>query len=154
EGPTPGVLLLADSAHAHHGLGLVHAALGQVQRARQSFATARELYRRMDHHAAIGFTLLAEQRDVVLPFLTTDLEERRRIAAAAEHALRRAGGALPDDVSPRRALLAHFFLEGRWLEVREVADDTQNHGPYCLRREVTCVLGPLALAQGEPDVAW
>jgi DNA-binding CsgD family transcriptional regulator len=154
EGPTPGVLVLADLAHAHHGLGIARAALGQVELARQSFASARELYRRIDHHAAIGFTLLAEQRDVVLPFLTTDLEERRRIAAAAEHALGRAGGALPGDVSPRRALLANFFQEGRWIEAREVAEDTQDHGPYCLRREVTCVLGPLALAQGEPDLAW
>lgn len=154
EAPAPGMLLLADLAHAHHGLGLTLAAHGQVQPAREEFARARALYRRLDHHAVIGFTLLAEQRDVVLPYLTTDLEERRRIAAAAEAALGRAGGALPGDVSPRRALLAHFFLEGRWAEAREVADDTPDHGPYCLRREVTCVLGPLAYAQGDLDRAW
>jgi DNA-binding NarL/FixJ family response regulator len=35
-----------------------------------------------------------------------------------------------------------------------VAEDTADHGTYCLRREVTCVLGPLALAQGDQALAW
>lgn len=154
QAPPPGVLLLADTAHAYHGLGIARAAMGQVQLARAAFAAARERYRHLDHHAAIAFTLLCEQRDVVLPFLTTDLEERRRIAADAEEALSRAGGALPDDVSPRRALLGLLFLEGQWSEAREVAGESPDHGTYCLRREVTSVLGPLAFAQGDLDLAW
>ena len=152
--PPPGKLVLSAVGHAHHGLGIVHAALGRPDEARQAFARAREVYRGLDHHAVIAFTLLGELRDVVLPYRTDRIAERRRLAAEAEEALNRAVGALPAGISSRRASLGMLFLEGRWAEAREVASEDIPHGNYYLRRDVSSVLGPLARHQAEPDLAW
>ncbi len=152
--PPAGELVLAAVGNAHQGLGIVHAILGRPDEARAELERAREIYGLLDHHAVIGFTLLCELRDVVLPYRTTNLAERRRLATEAEAALRRAGGAFSADVSPRRAWMGVLFLEGEWTEVREIAGDLSAGGNDYLRREMTGVLGPLTRYQGEPVLAW
>lgn len=154
EAPSPGALVLAATGHAEQGMGIVHATLGRPKEARAAFAQARDAYGRLDHHAVIAFTLICELMDVMLPYGTTEVAERRRLAAEAEAALRRAGGAFAAGVSPRRAWLSTLFLEGSWAEVREIAGDVSVHGNYYLRRTVTGVLGPMAREQGEPKLAW
>ena len=149
--PRAGELVLSATGHAYQGLAIAHALLGRPDEARSAFVEAREVYEPLDHHAVIAFTLLSELEDIVLPYFPTNLIERRRVALQAEEALQRAGGALPADLSPRRAWLGLFFLEGRWAEAREIAADTATHGNYYLRRQVQCVLAQLARSQGEPD---
>lgn len=152
--PPSGALVLAATGHAAQGMGIVHATLGRPKEARAAFSQARDAYGRLDHHAVIAFTLLGELTDVMLPYGTAEVAERRRLAAEAEAALRRAGGAFAAGVSPRRAWLGTLYLEGRWAEVREIAGDISVHGNYFLRRTVTGVLGPMAREQGEPKLAW
>jgi DNA-binding CsgD family transcriptional regulator len=90
----------------------------------------------------------------LLPYETTDPAEHRRVAAEAEEALRRASGAFPPGLSPRRAWLGVLSLEGRWSEVWEIAADSPTHGNYNLRGPVTATLAPLARHQADPDAAW
>jgi DNA-binding CsgD family transcriptional regulator/tetratricopeptide (TPR) repeat protein len=146
-----GELILSATGHAYQGLAIAHALLGRPDEARSAFVKAREVYDPLDHHAVIAFTLLSELEDIVLPYFPTNLVERRRVAVQAEEALQRAGGALPADLSPRRAWLGLLFLEGRWAEASAIAADTATHGNYYLRRQVQCVLAQLARSQGEPD---
>jgi DNA-binding CsgD family transcriptional regulator/tetratricopeptide (TPR) repeat protein len=149
-----GGLVHGSAGHAHHGLGIVYAARGDLQNARQHFSLARQHYHRIEHHACIAFTHLAELRDEAMVFDTTNLERRRQLAVEGEESLRRAIGALPMGLSPKRPWLGVFLLEGRWKDLREVASDSQHHGNYLFRREVHSTLGPLARYQGEPDHAW
>jgi DNA-binding NarL/FixJ family response regulator len=147
-----GELVISATGHAYFGLGLAHAALGRPAESQRAFARAREIYRLIDHHAVIGFTLLSELRDVVLPYHTTRIAERRRLAAEAEAALALAAGAFPSDRSSRRARLALLFLAGQWDEARAIAEEVPAHGNYVLRREVTNVLAPIWYYQGEDEL--
>ena len=69
------------------------------------------------------FTLLGEMRDVALTYGAAEPAARRRLAAEAEAALGRAGGALRPGVSPRLAWLGCFVLDGRWDEALGSSDD-------------------------------
>ncbi|HET7094016.1 MAG TPA: response regulator transcription factor, partial [Thermomicrobiales bacterium] len=147
-----GVHVISAAGHAWFGLALAQAALGQPAAARQAAARAREIYRLIDHHAVIGYTLLSELRDVVLPYCTTDVAARRRLAAEAEAALDLAAGAFPSTHSSRLARLSLLFLEGRWDEACAIAGDVPEHGNYVLRREMTKVLTPIWRLRGQADL--
>jgi DNA-binding CsgD family transcriptional regulator len=152
--PQAGELVLSAIGHAYQGLAIAQRLLGYPEQARLTYAEAREVYEPLDHHAVIAFTLLSELEDIVLIYDATDVAERRRLALEAEVALQRAGGALPADVSPRRAWVGVFFLEGQWAEAGAIAADTANHGNFYLRRQVQCVMAQLAQHQDEPEIAW
>jgi DNA-binding CsgD family transcriptional regulator/tetratricopeptide (TPR) repeat protein len=147
-----GVLVTSNIGHAHFGLAIVHAALGRPVDAQAAFARAREIYRTIDHHAVIGFTYETELRDVVLPYFSADVTERRQMAAAAESALALAAGAFPSDAAALRARLGLLFLEGKWAEAGEIAGMAVEHGNYILRREFTNVMTPLWYWQGRADL--
>ena len=107
----------AGAAFTYHGLGIVHAAMGRPDEAHRAWARARELFAeyrppRLDR----VFTLLGEMRDVALTYGAAEPATRRRLAAEAEAALGRAGGALRPGVSPRLAWLGCLALDGRWEE--------------------------------------
>ena len=152
--PRQSGLLLGAAGHNLHGLGIAYASLGRSNDARSAFAHAREIYKTLDHHAVIAFTLLGELRDVALTYFSTDLSQRRRLADEAEAALTQAGGAFLPGVSPRIAQLSRFFVEGGWDEIHQIAGDFQDPGNTFLRRETTATLGSLARHQGDPDLAW
>ncbi|MFL5761384.1 MAG: helix-turn-helix transcriptional regulator [Thermomicrobiales bacterium] len=148
-----GGLVRNSTGHAHHGMGITAASLGELDRSRQQFALARHHYGLNEHFACIAFTYLEELRDAVMVFDTTNIEARRQLAANGEDALRRASGAISPGLSPKRPWLGIHLLEGRWDKLREIANDTEHHGNYVLRREVHSSLAPLARYQGEPDHA-
>jgi DNA-binding CsgD family transcriptional regulator len=148
-----GGLVRNSTGHCHHGLGITAASQGDLDKSRQHFALARRHYGLNEHFACIAFTYLAELRDGVMVFDTTNIEARRQLAAGAEDALRRASGALSSGLSPRRPWLGIYLVEGKWDRLREIANDTEHHGNYVLRREVHSSLAPLARHQGEPDHA-
>jgi DNA-binding CsgD family transcriptional regulator len=79
---------------------------------------------------------------------------RRTLAAGAEAALGRAGGALAPGVSPRLAWLNCYVLDGRWEEALDILKNLPTPGNNYLRREVTGARATLARHRGQPDVAW
>ncbi len=154
DGVGSGPLVMSATGHCLFGLAMVDAALGDVGRARERLKRARTIYRRLDHHAVIAFTWLVELRDVVIPFLTTDLGERRQAADGARGALEQAGGALLSAVLARRAELALCQLDGRWEQARAIVASFPESGNYELRREIVTTLAPVAWWQGRPEEAW
>jgi DNA-binding CsgD family transcriptional regulator len=90
----------------------------------------------------------------VLPYHTTDPGRRSRIAAGAEEALQRAGGALPPDLSPRLGRVACLFVDGEWDEVRAILGGSTLPSNSLLRREATGTLATLARHEGKPAQAW
>jgi DNA-binding CsgD family transcriptional regulator len=152
----PGVKggIRSSSAFAYYGLGIAYAALGQPDKARQAFDHSRELFAEYDHHTLVAFSFLNELRDVALTYDAADPAVRRRVAAEAEAALSRAGGALRPGVSPRLALLSCLALDGQWDEAFAILRDLPQPGNAYLRREVTDAAAMLARHQGEPEIAW
>lgn len=144
----------AGAAFTYAGLGIVHAAMGRPDAAHRAWARSRELFAEYDHHALIVFTLLVEMRDVALTYGAADPATRRRLAAEAEAALGRAGGAFRPGVSPRLAWLGCLALDGRWDEALRILDDLPPPGNAYLRREMTDTRASLARHRGEPAVAW
>ena len=133
------------------GLGIAHAALGLPNEARTSFAEARSILAETDHHAVVAFTLLNEMRDVALTYRAADPPARRALAAEAEGALGRAGGAFRPGVSPRLAWLACFVLDGLWDEALCILRELPATGNAYLRREITAARAQLARHRGEPE---
>jgi DNA-binding CsgD family transcriptional regulator len=144
----------AGAAFTYHGLGIARASLGRPDAAHRAWARARELFAKYDHHALVVFTLLGEMRDVALAYGAAEPATRRRLAAEAEAALGRAGGALRPGVSPRLAWLGCLALDGRWDEALRILDDLPPPGNAYLRREVTDTRAVLARHRREPEVAW
>ncbi len=155
-GPAPGLggWVHAVVAFAHHGLGIAYAALGRPDEARQAWSKSREMFQEVDHFALIAFTLLGELQDVAMTYGAADPANRRRIATEAEATLRRIGGALPPDVSPRLAWLGCLVLDGRWDEADQILADLPVPGNTYLRREMSTALAVLARHRGEPERAW
>jgi DNA-binding CsgD family transcriptional regulator len=140
--------------HAYQGLANAAAIRGEPSEARSAFERGRQLYASLDHHAAIGFSLLIELHECAIPFETRDVARRKKLAGAAAAALGRAGGTFPPGLSPERANLSIHFLEGHWDTARAIADDVPIHGTVLLRREVTTNISAIARAQGRLDEAW
>ncbi len=141
-------------AFAAHGLGIAYAALGRPGRARHVWARSRELFQEVDHFVLIALSLIGELRDVALTYGAARPADRRRLAAAAETELARAGGALRPGVSPRLAWLGCLVLDGRWDEADEILRDLPVPGNAYLRREVTTTATTLARHRGDAPRAW
>ncbi|MGH2616167.1 MAG: ATP-binding protein, partial [Thermomicrobiales bacterium] len=146
--------LRSSAAFAQLGLGTASAALGQPEEARQQFALARARFAEYDHHALIAFTLLCELCDVALTYDAADPTRRRYLAAEAESALARAGGALGPGVSPALGLLTCLVLDGEWDAADRILAGLPLPGNNFLRREVTAARAVLARHHGQPEVAW
>jgi DNA-binding CsgD family transcriptional regulator len=144
----------ASVAFASHGLGIALAGLGRPEEAHQALARARADFAELGHHALVAFTLLDELRDVALTYGAADPGRHRLLAAEAEAALGRTGGALRPGVSPRLAWLGSLVLDGRWQEADRILRDLPVPGNACLRREITAAHAVLARHRGDPDRAW
>jgi DNA-binding CsgD family transcriptional regulator len=144
----------ASTSFTYHGLGLAYAALGRPDDAHRAWTRARGLLREFDHHIVVAFTLLDELRNIAFTYEAADPVARRRLAAEAEAALGRAGGALRPGVSSRLAWLGCLVLEGRWEAALQILDDLPAPGNAYLQREVTDTRAILARHRGEPETAW
>ena len=145
---------VAAVAFTCQGLGIAHAVLGHPDKAQRMWTRARKLFAALDHHALTAFTLLNELREVALTYDAAVPAARRGLAADAEAALGRAGGALSPGVSPRLAWLGCLALDGRWDEALQILEGLPAPGNSYLRREVTCTRAFLARHRGQPEVAW
>ena len=147
-------LVRSNTGHAYLGLGMTYGALGLPDASRRAYELARASYHELDHHALIAISLLTELRDRVMPYEANDPGERRRLAAEAETALRRAGGALPAGASPRLGWLSCFVLDGRWDEALQIVDELPISGNVYFRREITGSIAAVARLRGDPAAAW
>jgi DNA-binding CsgD family transcriptional regulator len=152
---TPGATggIRSTTAFPHLGIGVASAVLGRPDEACQAFARARALFVEQSHHALTAFTLLSELRNVALTYDAADPARRRLLAAEAEAALARAGGALGPGVSPALAWLNCLVLDGRWDEADRVLEDLPLPGNSYLRREVTDARATLAGYRGQLEIA-
>ncbi|MBA3528833.1 MAG: AAA family ATPase, partial [Propionibacteriaceae bacterium] len=141
-------------AFASHGLGIAEAGLGRPEEARAAFAQAGADFADLGHHAMVAFTLLNELVDVALTYDAANPAARRRLAADAEAALDRTGGALRPGVLPRLAWLRCLLLDGRWQEADRILRDLPAPGNAYLRREITAARAVLARHRGNPERAW
>jgi DNA-binding CsgD family transcriptional regulator len=148
----PGIKFAA--AFAHHGRAIAHAAMAQPDLARASWEDARDAFQEFHHHALNAFTLLDELQDVASTFSAGDPSYRRRIAAEAEAALARAGGALRPGVSPHLAWLPTFVLDGDWEVADQILRDLPCPGNAFLERVSTSSAATLAWRRGDADTAW
>jgi DNA-binding CsgD family transcriptional regulator len=154
DAPTARGGIRSTTAFSHLGIGAANAALGRPEEACQAFARARSLFGEFDHHALIAFAWLSELRDVALTYDAADPARRRQLAAEAEAALARAGGALSPGVSPRLARLTCLVRDGNWDETDRILENLATPGNSFLRREVTDARAALARHRGQPEVAW
>jgi DNA-binding CsgD family transcriptional regulator/tetratricopeptide (TPR) repeat protein len=151
-GPAVDEATAGSRGDAYYGLGYAYAGLGQPDEARRAFARARELFRTIDHRTMIMSTLGNELFAVVLPYQADRQVERQRLVAEITGACAR----LEDLMSlptPRAAYLPLLILGGEWSEARHlllsyVGEEDPNH------LYAASMLGPLAHARGEEDLAW
>ena len=141
-------------ANTWRGLASAYAALGRPAEARAAYAQAGAAYRAVEHHYQVGNALVLELFEVVLPYFTDDVAERRRLAEAAEAAWSRASGAL-DDLPPAFAQLPLLILEGGWSQARELAlAATSPTSRTSWRPLASSLLAGLARDLGQPELAW
>jgi hypothetical protein len=137
---------------AHGALGLIHAARGRPVAARRAMARSRAMLRAAGAPMTEGIFTLNELEWVVVPYQAEDLATRRQLAAGAERAFARAD-AVQAATPPRTGHLPLLWLEGQWTEARALAlalhATGRTYRPHAVR-----VLGPLARAQGEPELVW
>ncbi|ODU07462.1 MAG: hypothetical protein ABS81_01585 [Pseudonocardia sp. SCN 72-86] len=154
--PTPGGAS-AGAAGVEWGLGLVDAATGRVEQARARFAAASRLHQKAGQARLTFISARDELEFVVLPYLTDDRAERRRL----EDTLRRladqgaSARSFVDAIDNVNYPLLHLMaLDGRWDTVHRVVEAMEGYGIPLLRHVVGTALGPIARAQGNPALAW
>ncbi|HET9014903.1 MAG TPA: AAA family ATPase, partial [Thermomicrobiaceae bacterium] len=133
------------------GLGVARAFQGQPAVARRCFDQART--QASEDYQGLVETCGAELEWVQLPYFPDELQERRRLADEGEAAGQRAAGATLGTVPVQVVSLPLLHLEGAWQEVREAALGLQQ-SLWHYRLIGSIWLGPLARAQGEPELAW
>jgi DNA-binding CsgD family transcriptional regulator len=147
--PNPGGLVQAALGHAYHGLGYAHAGAGDPERAREAFATAREIYRRLDHHGVIALAYTAELRTVGLVYDVDNLPRRRQLCEEAIAAVSQAGGAMPPGFSPLIPIVGSLVIEGCWDEILAIAAEVPEPGNSFLRRELAAAVAEIAVRRGD-----
>jgi DNA-binding CsgD family transcriptional regulator len=148
--PTAGPRL--GDADAYLALGYVHGAAGRVTEARDAFARTREAARAFDHHLMSGVAASAELREVVLPYLTTEIALRRQLATEVDEVMARASGAWAGYPS-RRASIRLMFFEGAWSDALPIAQELRARGASMSRDDGVIGLVYLAYHQGAPGLA-
>jgi DNA-binding CsgD family transcriptional regulator len=113
----------APHADAQTGLGMVYAALGQPDKARQMFAQARAALRAVDHPLMVGLAAALELTWVSLPFRAERREERRAIASEGTASGLFALMGWSDNLSSMWQL-ALMVAEGHWTRVIATAKAT------------------------------
>ena len=141
----------APHGDAQAALGLIHAALGRPEEARQMFAQARAAMRAVDHAIMVGWCAALEMSWVTLIYHPEHLDERR--AGAAEGA---SLGPLsligwPGDL-PSLWELPILVTAGRWRAVVSTAA-VEGFSSIMASWRAT-MLARVAREQGDMDLTW
>jgi DNA-binding CsgD family transcriptional regulator len=150
----PDPLVVHAVGEAEKGLALVEAAMGRPTEAQAALRRARVAYRAIDHHVMTAWSFSDELREVVIPFLTSDVAARRSLLAEAAAAWARTDGALASELIVRLFELDVLLLEGAWSEADQIARSLAASGLPTPRERA--VMAPVALARwhGRPAEAW
>jgi len=138
------------------GMAFVHAMQGRVDDAQRAYALARAAYGRLGQHRLLFVALRDELVHVVLPYHADNAVERERVVNALRQMADQgsAARAFVDAIDNDRYPFLHIMaIEGRWNEVHQVVDAMGEYGIPILRHVVCSVLGPVARAQGNADLA-
>jgi DNA-binding NarL/FixJ family response regulator len=150
----PGGLVQSATGHAYFGLGVAYAVMGQPERARSAFASARAVYRSLDHHGVVALAYLAELRHVGLAYDAEDIGCRNRLADETVGAIDQAGGAMPPGLPADVGRLVSFVIEGRWDEVLAIVQETLDPGNAFIRQELAEATALIAAHRGQNEVVW
>jgi DNA-binding CsgD family transcriptional regulator len=142
-----------DAGNMHHGLAIVHAALGEPERARTHFAAARAFIAASGRQSEVGLNYQMELIHVTIPYAADRPEERERLAAQAEAAWGRVTGAVRGEAPPGLGRLAPLFLAGDW-DVAHAGSLAAHTAGGIAAPNALLVRAMLALARGEDDLAW
>ena len=136
------------------GIAYALATLGRPDEANGAFDRAIQTYRTVEHHAHVLWQSGAVLNMLVLPYRTDDLPKRQRLSRQIQEAARRASGTLIG-VPLRIELMPLLVVEGHWAEAYELAA-MQRSVPSAISvgPGVLLVIGSIARAQGDTDLAW
>jgi DNA-binding CsgD family transcriptional regulator len=136
------------------GLAAVYCAQGRPLDAQQAFASARSIFQSTGHHVMIYGAVMRELRSLMLAYWPEQVEERWRLIALGDEAETRAREMLVPVVEVNRTPIGVFFLEGKWTEVRAIAEQAGVRTSLRNRAVIDSAYGSLARAQGDHKLAW
>jgi DNA-binding CsgD family transcriptional regulator len=139
---------------ALQSIGIAYSALGRPDDAYAAYVSAYSILERIGHHFTAGWSALGILDDVVVPYRTADLAERKRLMTTAAEHFRHAHEVMEDESSRYFVNLPVLWLEGRWEEIREAASAGLNFGMSDQRFRSAMILARLARETGNPDRAW
>ena len=139
-------------AHLRFALGAVAANLGDPAEGARWYAEARARSRASGNHWELGQFAFQELLALHLPYRADHPDEREGLAAEAAEGWGRAGGLLRAAASVDLAHLPLLILAGAWDAAWDLALATRA-GAGMNVPLVLSLLGPLALARGEHDLA-
>jgi len=148
---------LGELGWAHHGdriggLILAYAMAGRPDAARDSLMQARDINRALGNQFALGAVTNQGLIWMSLPYRTERIDEHWRLAKEAVDAWGRA--TTSSERSLHSAYIPVLMLVGRWSEARAEADTAlRGYLPGTFRMNTLLILGELARARGEPEVA-
>ena len=148
---------LGELGWAHHGdrpggLAEAYALSGRPDAADVAYERARDIFRALGNHSTLGAITNQALVLVSLPYRTERIDEHWGLAKEAADAWERA--ITTGERSLRFAYIPVLMLVGNWSEARAESDAALRGGmPGTFRRNVHLILGELARAQGEPEVA-
>lgn len=150
----PDALVLSGVGDAEYAVALAESAACRVAAAQAAWKRMQQAFRATDHHFLVGLALALELTDVVIPYFTTDIAARRRLAAEATAAMARAGGAF--GTSPGEPLhdIVVLVLEGAWAEADQLARATLASAHPLRRLPAVYGLAVLARWRGDGAEAW
>ncbi|MEZ4523448.1 MAG: AAA family ATPase [Thermomicrobiales bacterium] len=153
---SPSAQHISSEGDSWYALGRIHAAMGRPEKAGSAFSRAIECFERIDHHLLISASRRAMLDEIVVPFRTNHLDERRALARQAEEASEKAMGALSAQYSAGLASVEQLIVEGEWPEARKVLMRVAERGASIesVRLGAVSQLGRLACNQGNDDEAW
>jgi DNA-binding CsgD family transcriptional regulator len=137
---------------AFFGLGDLYTRLGEPERARQAFDDARAGYEAIGYSHQAYTILLNILFEVIVPYQTDALEERRRVAAEAEQGsarVRAIRGTLPSGIEHLPFMAVNAT---NWSEARRLAAWAAN-SPSAQEWSVAAVAAVL-LPQGDVETLW
>ena len=132
------------------GLAQVYAGMGMVEEARRAYEWTRDAYRGARHDFMFGMTIINEVR-WTMPYRADHAAELLSLLAEAEAAMTRAAGAVTA-YQLRSPQILRLLHAGRWSEARHQAM-LEWESPRGVQSTTRQVLGPLAHAQGDTDLA-
>lgn len=154
--PATNEQIISSAADAWFGLGRIYAACCEPERARDAFSRAVQQYLSIDHHMLVAITRRNELVEVMLPYETTNIAGRRRLASLAEESIQRASGALPTQLPPRFVSIQSVSLEDDWEGIRAMLEPIVQPGVtiVAVQHYALVWLARLAREQGNVDRAW